>query len=126
MTGLRGAPGDPSLEAELTARGRTLTIHSVGRTSGQPRQATVGFIEDADGSLIVAAGEPTSHWARNLMAEPRCRVDLAGAVLSCRALPIEGRDANAAVAALILKYGTPAERLGGGPVFRLVPTAPSA
>ena len=29
-----------------------------------------------------------------------------------------------AISGLILKYGTPAERLGHGPVFRLRPTEP--
>ena len=32
-----------------------------------------------------------------------------------------GKDASAAVVGLILKYGTTAERLGRGPVFRLRP-----
>jgi hypothetical protein len=32
---------------------------------------------------------------------------------------IEGENAHRAVRELILRYGTPAERLGQGPVFRL-------
>ena len=39
-------------------------------------------------------------------------------------LPEPGR--QEAVRALILKYGTPAERLGWGPAFRLVPVGGSA
>jgi len=34
---------------------------------------------------------------------------------------LEGADANRAVRELILRYGTPAERLGAGPAFRLRP-----
>jgi hypothetical protein len=33
--------------------------------------------------------------------------------------PLAGAEANAGIVALILKYGTPAERLGRGPAFRL-------
>jgi deazaflavin-dependent oxidoreductase (nitroreductase family) len=122
VTGQRDESGEPSLEAQLTALGRTVTIEATGRSSGLPRRVTVGFVEDGDGSLLVAASEDVSHWVRNLIAEPRCRVERAGSVRSCRAVPLEGDAAHAAVAALILKYGTPAERLAGGPVFRLVPT----
>jgi deazaflavin-dependent oxidoreductase (nitroreductase family) len=122
VTGHRDATGEPSLGAELTALGRTVTIQTTGRSSGLPRSVTIGFIDDGDGSLLVAASEDASHWARNLIAEPRCRVERAGAVQPYRAVRLEGPDAHAAVAALILKYGTPAERLGGGPIFRLVPS----
>jgi hypothetical protein len=36
---------------------------------------------------------------------------------------LDERERNAAIAALILRYGTPAERLGRGPGFRLRPAA---
>lgn len=41
-----------------------------------------------------------------------------------RAERLRGDAANRAVVALILKYGTPAERLGRGPAFRLRPVEP--
>jgi hypothetical protein len=41
------------------------------------------------------------------------------------AIPLSGDERNAAITALILKYGTPSERLGAGPAFRLVPMAPA-
>ncbi len=37
--------------------------------------------------------------------------------------PLDGPAAAAAVVGLILKYGTSAERLGRGPVFRLRPVS---
>jgi hypothetical protein len=40
-----------------------------------------------------------------------------------RAELLSDADAARAVAALILRYGTPAERLGRGPAFRLTRTA---
>ena len=82
-------------------------------------RAAVGFAEDTDGSMLIAATEPTTNWALNLEADARCTVTLEGQSFDARAEPIEGAERNAAVAALILKYGTPAERLGRGPVFRL-------
>jgi hypothetical protein len=39
---------------------------------------------------------------------------------------LEGADASAAVVGLILKYGTTAERLGRGPVFRLRAAGPGS
>jgi hypothetical protein len=38
--------------------------------------------------------------------------------------PLDRTEAAAAVVSLILKYGTPAEGLGRGPAFRLVPVSP--
>lgn len=86
----------------------------------------VGFVEAPDGSLLVAASDTETHWALNLLAEPRCLVEREGDRLEHRAIPLDERDHHAAVAALIMKYGTPAERLGSGPAFRLVPDTPTA
>ncbi len=60
-----------------------------------------------------------AHWARNLEVDPRCRVTLGGSSWPARAEQLSGPEAHRAVRDLILKYGTPAERLGAGPVFRL-------
>lgn len=124
---MNAGPGprpERSLEVSLTARGRTITLHVTGRSSGQPREATVGFVEGEDGSLLVAAASEATHWARNLAVQPRCRVERGEISWICIAVPLQGAEAHAAVAALILKYGTPAERLGSGPVYRLVPVDP--
>jgi deazaflavin-dependent oxidoreductase (nitroreductase family) len=111
-----------SLEADLTALGRTITLETRGRASGRPRKVTIGFIERPDGSLLVAASSHETHWARNLAADPACSVERAGCWTPCQAELLPDGQAHEAVAALILKYGTPAERLGAGPAFRLVPT----
>ncbi len=81
--------------------------------------AAVGFIEEPDGSLLVAAGDPDADWARNLEADPRCRVTIGERTWDALAEPLEPDDAARAVTQLILRYGTPAERLGRGPAFRL-------
>jgi deazaflavin-dependent oxidoreductase (nitroreductase family) len=90
-----------------------------GRASGRPVRVAVGFLEEPDGSLLVAAGEPDADWALNLEAEPRCRLETGGREWPAIAELLDGATTARTVTGLILKYGTPAERLGRGPAFRL-------
>jgi deazaflavin-dependent oxidoreductase (nitroreductase family) len=108
---------------QLVGWGKVALVESRGRVSGLPIRAAVGFVEEPDGSLLVAAGSPDADWARNLEADPSCRVTIGTQVVDYRAEPLSAEDAGRAVRELILRYGTPAERLGGGPAFRLVPAA---
>jgi deazaflavin-dependent oxidoreductase (nitroreductase family) len=96
-----------------------LLLDTRGRKTGRTVRAAVGFAENTDGTMFIAATEPTTNWALNLEADERCTVTLEGLAFDARAEAVEGAARNAAVASLILKYGTPAERLGRGPVFRL-------
>jgi hypothetical protein len=79
----------------------------------------VGYLEAPDGSLLVAAGDPDADWARNLEADGRGRVTTGDRAFEVVAETLEGAAAAQVVVGLILKYGTSAERLGRGPVFRL-------
>ncbi len=108
-----------ALEDELVAWGKAISLVTRGRRSGRVREVTVGFVQH-ERTLLVAAADAT-HWARNLLADPACRVRAGDLTGHYRAQELEGHERDAAVAALILKYGTPAERLGGGPAFRLEP-----
>jgi deazaflavin-dependent oxidoreductase (nitroreductase family) len=121
-------PDSPSsgraIGEELAEWGTVLLLETRGRRSGRPVSTAVGYVEQPDGSLVIAANDETSHWARNLLAAPACRVTRAGRTVAYVAEPLDGARRNAAVVDLILRYGTPAERLGGGPVFRLVPMPP--
>jgi deazaflavin-dependent oxidoreductase (nitroreductase family) len=110
------------MEEDLAAWGKVVVIETVGRRSGLPRRAPVGFVTDQEGSLVVAASSPETQWARNLHVDAHCSVEREGVRLACRAEPLGEAERQAAVAALILKYGAPAERLGMGPAFKLVPT----
>ena len=111
---------DP-LGEQLVGRGKAVAIETRGRVSGRTFVAAVGFIEEPDGSLLVAAGDPGSHWAANLRAEPRCVVRV-GMLRAARvAEELDDAAKARAITELILKYGTPAERLGAGPAFRLRP-----
>ena len=80
-------------------------------------------MEEADGSLLVAAGDPDADWARNLEEGPRCHVTVGDRSWEAIAEPLDGAAMARAVSNLILRYGTPAERLGRGPAFRLRPTS---
>lgn len=81
----------------------------------------MGYLEAPDGSLLVAAGEPDADWARNLEADPHVRATIGDRTFEFVGERLEGPDAAQVVVGLILKYGTSAERLGRGPVFRLRP-----
>lgn len=106
---------------QLAAWGRVVLLETVGRASGQPRRTAVGFVEEPDGSLLVAAGSPTASWAANLLADPRCHGTIGEVRRAYLAEGVEGPDRAHTIRELILKYGTPAEGLGTGPAFRLRP-----
>lgn len=106
---------------ELAAWGKVAMLETRGRRSGRPQLAAVGFIEAEDGSLLVAAGSEATDWALNLRAESRCRTTIGEKTVDYLAHEVDDMVRARAVTDLILKYGTPAERLGRGPVFRLQP-----
>jgi deazaflavin-dependent oxidoreductase (nitroreductase family) len=105
---------------QLAAWGKAARIETRGRVTGQVAVAHVGFIESPDGSVVVAAG-PGAHWAANLMAEPACTVTVGDRSFPGIATALEGPEFASAIRDLILRYGTPAERLGSGPAFRIRP-----
>jgi len=110
--------------AQLAAWGKVLMIETRGRVTGTRARTAIGFVEVADGSWVVAAGSDDADWARNLDVEPRATVEMEGHRVGVIAEPLEGPERNRAVRELILRYGTPAERLGAGPAFRLRPAHP--
>jgi deazaflavin-dependent oxidoreductase (nitroreductase family) len=109
------------MERELVAHGRVAHLMMRGRTSGAARSVAVGFIDEPDGSVLVAANDPRTDWALNLMADPVVEVEIGERRFGAVAHELDAADHGRAVRALILRYGTPSERLGSGPSFRLVP-----
>ncbi len=103
---------------QLIGWGKVVRLETRGRSSGRPVEVAVGYVEE-DGSLLVAAGTDDADWGRNLLADPRCMVALGDERWPATAELLEAADAAHAVRELILRYGTPAERLGRGPAFRL-------
>ena len=96
-------------------------LETRGRTTGRVVRVAVGFIAEPDGTILVAAGEPDADWAENLLSDPRCTVTVGDRRFAADAEPLDDRERARAIRELILRYGTPAERLGRGPAFRLVP-----
>jgi len=113
-------PRDPYGE-QLVGWEKAVAIETRGRVSGRSVVTTVGSVEEPDGSLLVAAGDAGAHWAANLRAEQRCVARIGTRQAACVADELEGAAKARAITELILKYGTPAERLGAGPAFRLRP-----
>ena len=104
---------------QLAGWGTVVRIATTGRVTGREVAVAVGFIEEPDGNLLVAAGDPEADWARNLEADPACRLTAGEKSWEAVAEPLDRAEAARAVTELILRYGTPAERLGRGPAFRL-------
>jgi deazaflavin-dependent oxidoreductase (nitroreductase family) len=107
---------------QLAGWGTVALLETRGRITGGVSRAAVGYVEEPDGSLLVAAGSPDADWARNLEAEPTCRVTIGVRTGEYAAEALDAADAAGVVRQLILRYGTPAERLGRGPAFRLRPS----
>ena len=104
---------------QLVGWGKVVRLTTRGWASGRAIEVAVGYIEEPDGSLLVAAGDDDAAWARNLLADPRVRATIGSEAWEAFAEPLEGPEAVRAVRELILRYGTPAERLGRGPAFRI-------
>jgi deazaflavin-dependent oxidoreductase (nitroreductase family) len=112
--------GRDEIGEQLAGWGKVALIETRGRRSGQPARAAVHFVDDGAGGLLIAAGSPDADWALNLLAHPRCRATVGDVAADYHAEPVDDdAERGVALTALILKYGTPAERLGAGPVFRL-------
>jgi F420H(2)-dependent quinone reductase len=75
--------------------------------------------------VLVAAGDD-AQWALNLFADPAVEVEVGDRRFAAIAEPLDPIDHARAIRGLILRYGTPAERLGRGPSFRLRPRDPAA
>lgn len=119
MAARRSAVDDITLGEQLAAWGKVGLLETRGRVSGRPITTAVGFVAEADGALLVAAATEGSDWARNLQANAVCRLSIEATTADYMAEEVDGPTRAAAISGLILKYGTPAERLGHGPVFRL-------
>jgi hypothetical protein len=88
----------------------------------------VGFADIDDGGIVVAAGAPETAWASNLIADSSLEMTLRGRTVAALAELLDDEDPRRghAVRDLILRYGTPSEGLGSGPVFVIRPVRPSS
>ena len=107
------------LGAQLAGWGKVALLETRGRRSGHGVRVAVGYVREPDGSLLVASGSADADWAANLDAEPSCTVTIGEESGTYRAEPLDDAAAGGVVRGLILRYGTPAEKLGNGVAFRL-------
>ena len=114
----RGAVTNDELGVQLAEWGKVALLETSGRASGRVVRTAVGFVEDG-ADLLIAAGTELADWALNLRANPLCTITIEEQTADYIAREVDEDERGPAVVALILKYGTPAERLGRGPVFRL-------
>ena len=112
---------DGGIGEQLASWGKVLVLETRGRRSGELRRVAIGFVTEPTGTVLVAAGSHATGWARNLAAHPRCTLEIDGVRRPYTARPLDGSERARSVRELILKYGGPAERLGRGPAFALVP-----
>ncbi len=115
------------MDDDLVRDGRYARLEIRGHRSGLPRPVTVGFVDRPDGTIVVAARADQTAWARNLEADPEVLVTIGTDAVRATAELLADDDPRrpAAIRDLILRYGTPSEGLGRGPVFVLT-TAPPA
>ena len=57
----------------MAGHGRVVWLTTKGRRTGRPRSVAVGFADEPDGSVLVAANDDSTAWARNLLVEPIVR-----------------------------------------------------
>jgi deazaflavin-dependent oxidoreductase (nitroreductase family) len=106
---------------ELVRDGRVARITASGWRTGRPREVVAGFVAEPDGSILVAAGDDDASWGHNLLGDPECIVEYGDRRFRAVAEPLSDEEHALAIRELILRYGTPSERLGRGPSFRLRP-----
>ncbi|WP_029145793.1 nitroreductase family deazaflavin-dependent oxidoreductase [Microbacterium luticocti] len=78
----------------------SLTLHTVGAKTGQPREVQLMYTPDGSGRAIVAgtnfAGPRHPAWTANLLAHPHAEITVRGRRMSVVAEPITGADRDTA------------------------------
>jgi deazaflavin-dependent oxidoreductase (nitroreductase family) len=75
------------------ARQSVCELETIGRRTGLPRPIEIWFAADPDRDriYILAGGRESSHWVRNVQANPAVRVRIGGRWFNGTAMPIEGQ-----------------------------------
>ncbi|MDT8914437.1 nitroreductase family deazaflavin-dependent oxidoreductase [Amycolatopsis sp. PS_44_ISF1] len=74
---------------------RTLLLTTIGRTSGEPRQVPLLYLERAGGYVVIASnwgGEQHPAWSANLIARPDATVSVGGGTELVRGRRLEGAE----------------------------------
>jgi deazaflavin-dependent oxidoreductase (nitroreductase family) len=77
----------------------SLTLHTTGAKSGEPRDAKLMYCPDGQGRAIVAgsnfAGGHHPAWTANLMAHPDAAITVRGKRMPVRAIPVPDDERDA-------------------------------
>lgn len=76
----------------------TLTLHTVGRRSGQPRTTPLMYVRDGEDYVVVGTNFGQAHhpaWSHNLLADPTATVTVDGRQVPVVATLIDDRDRQA-------------------------------
>ncbi|MFI5613360.1 nitroreductase family deazaflavin-dependent oxidoreductase [Amycolatopsis sp. NPDC051903] len=74
---------------------RTLLLTTVGRTSGEPRQVPLLYVERGGGFVVIGSnwgGEKHPAWSANLLAHPDATVERGGRTTAVRGRLLEGTE----------------------------------
>jgi deazaflavin-dependent oxidoreductase (nitroreductase family) len=107
----------------LMARtGRIGILTTTGAKTGLRRRAPVGYVQRADGSVLIGSGSKQNRgWTVNLRANPVATFSLRGKERTYRARLVRDDERATALADLKLSMGTFAERADWGDLFVLTP-----
>lgn len=94
---------------------RLLLLTTTGRRTGRPRSCGLNYARDGDVVYVISGWGPGADWYRNLVAEPRVRVQIGERIWAARAAAVD--DAERRRAAVRLLRGS-AGRQGPPKVLR--------
>ncbi len=100
-------------------REQYLYLTTRGRNSGLPREIEIWFTY-REGRFYLIAEYPTSNWVRNLRADPRARIRVAGQSFSARTRFVT-REAEPELHRAIADLSCKKYGWGDGTVVELVP-----
>lgn len=69
-------------------------LQTTGRVTGRPRTIEIWFATDGERVYLLAGGRDRAHWVRNLVADPRVKLRIAGQTVAGTARVVEGEPAE--------------------------------
>ncbi len=110
MPTLQKAGPDRREGERLLLESKELDLTTTGRKTGRPRTVELWFVYE-DGVVWLMTGKdrngPTSHWARNLQANPEASLKIGRTVFRAKATKVEDTEARLSLlmGAYRAKYG---------------------
>jgi deazaflavin-dependent oxidoreductase (nitroreductase family) len=105
-------------------REQYLYLTTRGRKSNRPREIEIWFTQ-RDGRFYLIAEYPTSHWLRNLQADPAASIRVAGENINVRARLID-RETEPELHRFIAEISRQKYGWGDGTVVELVADSPDS